>query len=173
MNLEKITPKCVPTGKVGHKGLLSDDFGSVTICYDDGKGLVKEADLNGLDPDKVKRTAWSNMRTEGCPMTDIYRTHGVKVKKPPTYMVKAPFGFDTLSLSWIAKVWNESVIYILPGSTEEAILVAGSEVKSGRMTEDKLKRLVRRANEKIKADQVAEILSDDVFCFENSRLKVI
>ena len=172
MNLSIVTPKCMPTDPCSIKGLLSDDFGSVTIVYDAGEGLVKESDLCGMDPLAVKRKAWSNMRTEGCKMVDLFGANGVNTNKPPIYSVKAPFGFDVLSLSWIAKVWNEEVIYVLPGSTEEAILFAGSEVERGRVTEDKLKDIVRRANEKIRTNNVAEVLSEDVFCFESKAMKL-
>ena len=176
MNLGNVIPKCVPSGNYQFKGFLSDDFGSVMICYDDGTGsLLRYEDLRGLDTDEIKRKAWNNLRTEGCRMTDIYKENGAEVTKPPVYSVKTPFVFDIQSLSWIAKVWNEEVFYIMPATTDEALLLAGSEIRSGRITEEGLKKLARRANNNLKAATSTEILTEDIYCYERERgtLKMI
>ena len=99
----------------------------------------------------------------------------MNVKKPPVYSVKTPFVFNIQSLSWIARLWNEEVFYILPATADETLLVAGSELTSGRVTEDSLRHMARRANNSLRADKVTEILTEDIYCYENAKgkLKVI
>lgn len=172
MNLENVVPKCVPSRDYAEKGYLSDRYGSVLVCYDDGTGLVKEEELHGMNPLAVKSTAWNNLQTKGITMTDIYRDHGVKVVKPPVYSVRTPFAFHIQSLSWIARLWNEEVFYILPATADETLLVAGSEISSGRVTEDSLREMARRANNNLKADHVTEILTEDIYCYENAKGKL-
>lgn len=163
----RIFPRCVP-GRLVDPETISDEIGDISIVYAAGHPesqecyFLKTTDVGELSEGKIKRIAWNNIRKYGARLEDLFKDSSMALKKPPALTVQAPFGFDAETLEKVALAWGEKTIYILPESPDEVILLAGSEVSSGRTSERKLKKMIVSCNKEILQGN-GEILSYKLF----------